>query len=178
MQINNVYSSYFIRQKIEQRITKKIVFPNKITKRFLKSVEAAELKSLEPEVRTFNFLLFVFKVIKHNFQGVLRVHVFEAKDLERKDVTGKSDPYVILNVGAQECRTHVIKRELNPKWDYWCEVCIILQLLLYARRKISSNQQRLFRYSVTNTSAILIKFSVYYIGSHRSAPPVYGVRPR
>ncbi|XP_018563216.1 extended synaptotagmin-1 isoform X1 [Anoplophora glabripennis] len=98
--------SYFIRQKIEHRITKKIVFPNKITKRFLKSVEAAELKSQEPE-------------------GVLRVHVFEAKNLERKDVTGKSDPYVILNVGAQECKTHVVKRELNPKWDYWCEFIIL-----------------------------------------------------
>ncbi|XP_074035652.1 LOW QUALITY PROTEIN: extended synaptotagmin-2 [Leptinotarsa decemlineata] len=98
--------SYFIRQKIEEKITKKLVFPNKITKRFSKSVEAVELKSLEPA-------------------GVLRVHVFEAKDLERKDVTGKSDPYVILTVGAQECRTHVIKRDLNPKWDYWCEFVIL-----------------------------------------------------
>lgn len=42
--------SYFIRQKIEDRITKKFVFPNKITKRFTKSVEAAELKALEPAV--------------------------------------------------------------------------------------------------------------------------------
>uniref|UniRef100_A0A6P7HA16 Extended synaptotagmin-2-B-like n=1 Tax=Diabrotica virgifera virgifera TaxID=50390 RepID=A0A6P7HA16_DIAVI len=98
--------SYFIRQKIEERIKKKLVFPNKITKRFSKSVEAAELKSLEPA-------------------GVLRVHVFEAKDLERKDVTGKSDPYVVLTVGAQECKTPVIKRELNPKWDYWCEFVIL-----------------------------------------------------
>ncbi|KAJ8961098.1 hypothetical protein NQ318_008774, partial [Aromia moschata] len=98
--------SYLIRQKIESNIKKKLVFPNKISKRFSKTVQAAELKSLEPE-------------------GVLRVHVFEAKNLERKDVTGKSDPYVILNVGAQECRTHVIKRELNPKWDYWCEFIIL-----------------------------------------------------
>ncbi|VEN50761.1 unnamed protein product, partial [Callosobruchus maculatus] len=98
--------SYFIRQKIEERLTKKFVFPNKITKRFLKEVEAAELKSLEPA-------------------GVLRVHVFEAKNLEEKDVTGKSDPYVILNVGAQEYKTKAIKRELNPKWDYWCEFIIL-----------------------------------------------------
>ncbi|KAG5886718.1 hypothetical protein JTB14_030784 [Gonioctena quinquepunctata] len=98
--------SYFIRQKIEEKITKKLVFPNKITKRFSKSVEAAELKSLEPA-------------------GVLRVHVFEAKDLERKDVTGKSDPYVVLTVGAQGCTTPVIKRDLNPRWDYWCEFVIL-----------------------------------------------------
>lgn len=55
---------------------------------------------------------------------MLRVHVFEARDLEKKDVTGKSDPYVILNVGAQEFKTQVIKRDLNPQWDYYCEVII------------------------------------------------------
>jgi len=52
----------------------------------------------------------------------LRVHVFEARDLEKKDVTGKSDPYVILKVGAQEFKTPVIKRDLNPQWDHYCEV--------------------------------------------------------
>ncbi|CAG9766251.1 unnamed protein product [Ceutorhynchus assimilis] len=98
--------SYFVRQKIIEIINKKLVFPNKITKRFTKSIEAAELKSVEAE-------------------GVLRVHVFEAKDLEKKDVTGKSDPYVILNVGAQEFRTQVVKRDLNPQWDYYCEFIIL-----------------------------------------------------
>ncbi|XP_060517283.1 extended synaptotagmin-2-like [Cylas formicarius] len=98
--------SYIVRQKIEEIIYKKVVFPNNITKRFTKTIEAAELKSIEPE-------------------GVLRVHVFEAKDLEKKDVTGKSDPYVILNVGAQEFKTHIIKRDLNPKWDCYCEFIVL-----------------------------------------------------
>ncbi|KAH1015217.1 hypothetical protein HUJ05_012984 [Dendroctonus ponderosae] len=98
--------SYLVRQKIEEIIKKKLVFPNKITKRFSKAIEAAELKSIEPA-------------------GVLRVHVFEARDLEKKDVTGKSDPYVILHVGAQELKTQVIKRDLNPQWDYYCEFIIL-----------------------------------------------------
>lgn len=98
--------SYLVRQKIEEKINKKLVFPNKITKLFTKSIEAAELKTIEAE-------------------GVLRVHVFEARDLEKKDVTGKSDPYVILNVGAQEHKTQVIKRDLNPQWDYYCEFIIL-----------------------------------------------------
>ncbi|XP_063931939.1 extended synaptotagmin-2-like isoform X2 [Zophobas morio] len=98
--------SSVIRSKIEEMISKKIVFPNKITKRFSKSVAPAELKALEPA-------------------GVLRVHVFEAKDLMAKDITGKSDPYTILYVGAQERRTNVINQSLNPKWDYWCEFVII-----------------------------------------------------
>ncbi|XP_030765310.1 extended synaptotagmin-3-like [Sitophilus oryzae] len=98
--------SYLVRQKIEEIINKKLVFPNKISKRFSKSVEAAELKSIEAE-------------------GVLRVHVFEARDLEKKDMTGKSDPYAILNVGAQEQKTKVINRELNPQWDHYCEFIIL-----------------------------------------------------
>ncbi|XP_008193857.1 extended synaptotagmin-2 [Tribolium castaneum] len=98
--------SSFIRSKIEEKITKKIVFPNKITKRFSKSVAPSELKALEPA-------------------GVLRVHVFEAKDLMAKDITGKSDPYVILYVGAQERKSNTVNQCLNPKWDYWCEFVII-----------------------------------------------------
>jgi len=35
---------------VEEIINKKLVFPNKITKRFAKSIEAAELRSIEAEV--------------------------------------------------------------------------------------------------------------------------------
>ncbi|XP_019867455.2 extended synaptotagmin-2 isoform X2 [Aethina tumida] len=98
--------NYVVRQAIEKRIRKKIVFPNNITKKFSKTIEASELRSLEPE-------------------GILRVHVFEARDLEKKDKLGKSDPYVILSVGAQQFQTPTIKKTLNPKWDYWCEFIIL-----------------------------------------------------
>lgn len=37
---------------------------------------------------------------------------------------GKSDPYAIINIGAQEFRTKTIDNTVNPKWDFWCEVCI------------------------------------------------------
>lgn len=36
---------------------------------------------------------------------------------------GKSDPYTIITVGSQEFRTQTIDNTVNPKWDYWCEVC-------------------------------------------------------
>jgi len=59
-------------------------------------------------------------------QGVLRVHVVEAKDLMKMDIgmlgKGKSDPYAIVTVGAQVFRTPIINNTVNPKWDYWCEV--------------------------------------------------------
>lgn len=65
----------------------------------------------------------------------MRVHVFEARDLEKKDVTGKSDPYVILKVGAQEFKTPVIKRDLNPQWDHYCEVTRLSTLKLKKKLK-------------------------------------------
>lgn len=95
--------SSFIRSKIEEEITKVMVIPNKITQRFSKSVAPFELKALEAA-------------------GVLRVHVFEAKDLMGKDITGKSDPFVTLYVGAQKHQSNIINQDLNPKWDFWCEV--------------------------------------------------------
>lgn len=62
-------------------------------------------------------------------QGLLRIHVVEAKNLMKKDISvlgkGKSDPYAIINVGAQEFRTQIIDNNVNPKWDYWCEVCLV-----------------------------------------------------
>lgn len=36
---------------------------------------------------------------------------------------GKSDPYAIVTVGSQQFRTQTIDSNVNPKWDYWCEVC-------------------------------------------------------
>lgn len=44
----------------------------------------------------------------------------------KKDISvlgkGKSDPYAIVSVGAQQFRTQTIDNTVNPKWDYWCEV--------------------------------------------------------
>ena len=50
----------------------------------------------------------------------------EAKDLMKKDISvlgkGKSDPYAIITVGAQQFRTQTIDSTVNPVWDFWCEV--------------------------------------------------------
>jgi Ca2+-dependent lipid-binding protein len=60
---------------------------------------------------------------------VLRVHVVEAKQLMKMDIgvlgKGKSDPYAIITVGAQQFHTHTIDNTVNPKWDFWCEVSLV-----------------------------------------------------
>lgn len=50
----------------------------------------------------------------------------EAKELMKMDIgvlgKGKSDPYALVTVGAQQFRTQIINNTVSPKWDYWCEV--------------------------------------------------------
>ena len=46
----------------------------------------------------------------------LHVEVSEGKDLKDKDLFGKSDPYVVLQVGGEKHQTTVKKGTLNPVW--------------------------------------------------------------
>lgn len=61
-------------------------------------------------------------------QGVVRVHLLEARDLVAKDtymmglVKGKSDPYATLRVGNRHFKTKTIKENLHPKWNEVYEV--------------------------------------------------------
>lgn len=82
--------------------------------------------------------------MKFFLQGVLRVHIVQAIKLLKKDVSmlgrGKSDPYVIVTMGAQEFRSKTIDNTVNPKWDYWCEVIILLlsHIILYSSERTKS----------------------------------------
>ncbi|XP_076750730.1 extended synaptotagmin-like protein 2 isoform X2 [Xylocopa sonorina] len=95
-----------LRKTIVEQIAAFVVLPNKIVIPLCESVPVESLKIPEPE-------------------GVLRIHVVEAKHLMKKDISvlgkGKSDPYAVLNIGAQEFRTKTIDNTVNPKWDFWCE---------------------------------------------------------
>lgn len=56
-------------------------------------------------------------------RGVVRVHLFGARELRSKDrfmgglVEGKSDPYAVLRVGTQVANSRVVQNELSPTWD-------------------------------------------------------------
>ncbi|KAJ7999237.1 hypothetical protein DPEC_G00213360 [Dallia pectoralis] len=68
----------------------------------------------------------------HNFgvEGVLRIHILEAKDLVAMDKVmgglkkGKSDPYVKINIGGVKFKSHVIKENLNPTWNEMFETVL------------------------------------------------------
>ncbi|CRK99214.1 CLUMA_CG012486, isoform B [Clunio marinus] len=101
--------SDLLRKIIVDQIAAFMVLPNKLPIILSEEIEALSLKMPEPE-------------------GVLRVHVVEAKNLMKMDIgmlgKGKSDPYAIVTVGAQQFRTQIIDNNVNPKWDYWCEAKI------------------------------------------------------
>ncbi|XP_012535565.2 extended synaptotagmin-2 isoform X2 [Monomorium pharaonis] len=98
-----------LRKTIVEQIAAIVVLPNKITVPLTEEIPMESLKTPEPE-------------------GVLRIHVVEAKHLMKKDIgmlgKGKSDPYAVINVGAQEFRTKTIDNTVNPKWDFWCEFIV------------------------------------------------------
>ena len=50
--------------------------------------------------------------------AILSVRVVEARDLTPMDISGKSDPYVILRFGKhQQQQSNYVKQELNPVWN-------------------------------------------------------------
>lgn len=61
-------------------------------------------------------------------QGVVRVHLLEARDLLAMDtymlglVKGKSDPYATLRVGNRHFKSKIVKENLHPKWNEVYEV--------------------------------------------------------
>lgn len=101
--------SDILRRIIIEQVAAIMVLPNKLPIVLNDTVPAHQLKMPEPE-------------------GVLRIHLVEAKNLMKMDFgvlgKGKSDPYAIISVGAQQFKTDIITNNVNPKWDYWCEVSL------------------------------------------------------
>ncbi|KAK3557158.1 hypothetical protein QTP70_024713 [Hemibagrus guttatus] len=63
-------------------------------------------------------------------EGVLRIHLLKGQNLVPKDnlmggmVKGKSDAYVIINIGGSTFKSRVIKENLNPTWNEMFELVL------------------------------------------------------
>lgn len=97
-----------------------------VTKLNLKSIKSQILELwTESGKRTLtNWVVFS----RFGPQGVVRVHLLEARDLVAKDtymmglVKGKSDPYATIRVGNRTNKSKTIKENLHPKWNEVYEV--------------------------------------------------------
>ncbi|XP_030027056.2 extended synaptotagmin-1 isoform X3 [Manduca sexta] len=98
--------SDILRRCIVEQVARMMVLPNKLPIKLSDEIPTVDLRMPEPE-------------------GVLRIHLVQAQNLMKKDVSmlgkGKSDPYAIITVGAQQWKTKHIDNNVNPRWDYWCE---------------------------------------------------------
>ncbi|XP_051279696.1 multiple C2 and transmembrane domain-containing protein 1 isoform X4 [Dicentrarchus labrax] len=55
----------------------------------------------------------------HNLKdvGVVQVKVIRAEGLMAADVTGKSDPYCVVELSNDRLQTHTVYKNLNPEWN-------------------------------------------------------------
>ncbi|KAM7314597.1 extended synaptotagmin-2 [Ixodes scapularis] len=98
-----------LKKAVSDQVAAMMVLPNKFSMKLQEHVSTQSLRFSLP-------------------CGVLRLEVVAAKDLVKADIgmlgLGKSDPYAIITVGAQEFRTQVIPSTVNPKWNFYCEAVI------------------------------------------------------
>lgn len=129
-----------------------MVLPNRMCIPLIDQVKVDQMRFPLPRVRKVSllFILFIFtrghlrldRVGDKNLyqlvvgfflslstlQGVVRVHLVEARDLVAKDtymmglVKGKSDPYATIRVGNRSLKSKTIKENLHPKWNEVYEV--------------------------------------------------------
>ena len=52
--------------------------------------------------------------------GTVHVHILEGKNLEKKDMIGKSDPFIIASMNDTFHRSASVKNDQNPKFNYDC----------------------------------------------------------
>merc|ERR1712042_310468 len=55
---------------------------------------------------------------KHIFEaGRLIITVFKARDIEKKGMFGKADPYLHITLGKQKAKSKTVKNNHNPEWN-------------------------------------------------------------
>lgn len=81
----------------------------------------------------------------------MRINVIEARDLIIRDYDGSSDPYAVINIGAQQFQTRKVYSNLNPTWNFTCEVSIF-----EARTPRKANHCILIWFSCISEDALLL----------------------
>merc|ERR1711915_672104 len=51
-------------------------------------------------------------------RGQIYITIFKAKDIEKKGMFGKANPYVTLSMGKQKAKSATVKNCHNPEWNY------------------------------------------------------------
>ena len=54
--------------------------------------------------------------------GNIHLEIAQAKDLAKKDIIGKADPYAIVTYGTDKVRSDSIKNNQNPQWNFEVDI--------------------------------------------------------
>lgn len=113
-----------IRSVINAQLANLCVLPNTMIIPLVPDINLTKLFVPLPDVSpTFKENIFILL-----FQGVIRIKVVEAKNLENKDISiilkDKSDPYAELQIGSQIFKTKVINNNLDPKFNEYFEAVV------------------------------------------------------
>merc|ERR550532_3530627 len=54
--------------------------------------------------------------------GHINLNIHGAKDLVKKDLIGKSDPYAVLSYGDIQHKSNPVKNSQNPSWDFQAQL--------------------------------------------------------
>ena len=73
-------------------------------------------KTFKPGVQTTHLPRKTSQVLVEVGQLIISVH--KAKDIEKKGMFGKADPYVKLTLGKQKAKSATVKNNHNPEWNF------------------------------------------------------------
>merc|ERR1711872_1171993 len=102
--------------KESQPMQKKIDAPEQIVEES-KAQKIPEVKGQEINVPS-NEKTIVSSEKKPLDRGQIYITIFKAKDIEKKGMFGKADPYVTLSMGKQKAKSATVKNSHNPEWNY------------------------------------------------------------
>jgi Ca2+-dependent lipid-binding protein len=57
-------------------------------------------------------------------EGNLHLNIIQAKDLIKKDIIGKSDPYAVITYGNDKIKSKAVKNTQNPEWNFEADIPI------------------------------------------------------
>lgn len=80
------------------------------------------------------------------YAGMIAITLVSGQNLMSADANGLSDPYVKLRLGAQEVKSKIVKKSLNPVWNEKLMLCVpsfgsVLELAVFDWDKMTHDDK-------------------------------------
>ncbi|KAJ1548185.1 hypothetical protein HK405_004027, partial [Cladochytrium tenue] len=107
-------------------------------------VASAMLSYVEPHKNSFDMEAFFGGSDDESVAGLLRITIYEARDLKNVELAGVSDPFAVVKIGGKEvARTSVVDGSLHPFWGETYFVPVLKSQLAVETDLLSSRKDDL-----------------------------------